>query len=69
MREDSRRKCGELVVVKRVNVEGVKKEGMKMEWKREMEVSEGREISEYGRGKGGKTVVMKKLRKRGMKRE
>ena len=33
VREDSRRKCGELVVVKRVNVEGVKKEGMIMEWK------------------------------------
>ena len=32
-----------------------------------MEVSEGRETSEDGRGKGGKTVVIKIWRKRGMK--
>ena len=32
-----------------------------------MEGSEGRETSEDGRGKGGKTVVIKTLRKRGMK--
>ena len=44
----------------------VKKEGMIMEWKG-MEVSEGRETSENGRGKGGKAVVTKKWRKRGMK--
>ena len=31
-----------------------------------MEVSEGRETSEDGRGKGGKSVVMKKWRKREM---
>ena len=32
-----------------------------------MEVSEGRETSEDGRGKGGKTVGIKIWRKRGMK--
>ena len=32
-----------------------------------MEVSEGRETIEDGRGKGGKTVKRKVLRKRGMK--
>ena len=33
-----------------------------------MEGSEGRETSEDGRGKGGKTVGMKIWRKRGMKK-
>ena len=33
-----------------------------------MEVSEGRETSEDGRGKGGKTIGMKIWRKRGMKK-
>ena len=32
-----------------------------------MEVSEGRETSEDGRGKRGKIIVMKRWRKRGMK--
>ena len=32
-----------------------------------MEDSEGRETSEDGRGKGGKTVGIKRWRKRGMK--
>ena len=32
-----------------------------------MEVSEGSESSEDGRGKGGKTVVLKSSRERGMK--
>ena len=32
-----------------------------------MEVSEGRETSEDGRGKGGKSVVKKRWRKRWMK--
>ena len=50
----------------RVNVKGVKKEGMIMEWKG-MEVSEGRETSEDGRVKGGKPVDIKIWRKRGMK--
>ena len=33
-----------------------------------MEVNEDRETSEDGRGKGGKTVVIKMWRKRGMKK-
>ena len=33
VRENTRRKCGELVFVKRVNVKVVKKEKMKVEWK------------------------------------
>ena len=32
-----------------------------------MEGSEGRETSEYGRGKGGKAVFIKIWKKRGMK--
>ncbi len=49
----------------RVNVKGVKRG---CEWNgKGMEVSEGRESSEDGRGKGGKTVVIKMWRKRGMK--
>ena len=54
----------------RVNVKGMKKEGMIMEWKgngKRMEVSEGRETSEDGRGKGGKAVVFKIWRKRRIK--
>ena len=33
VREDTRRKCGEMVAAERVNAKGVKKEGMIMEWK------------------------------------
>ncbi len=32
-----------------------------------MEIIDGRETSEDGRGKGGNTVVIKRWRKRGMK--
>ena len=41
--------------------------GMEREWKGNGKGSEGRETSEYGRRKGGKTVRKKIWRKRGMK--
>ena len=66
VREDTRRKCCQTVVVEK-NVKGVKKEGMIMEWKGNGKGIEGRETNEDGRGKGGNIVVMKIWRKRGMR--
>ena len=46
-------------------MKGVKKEGMITEWKGNgMEENEGRETSEDGRGKRGKTVVIEVQMKR-----
>ena len=66
VREDSRRKCGEMVFDESECERGEGRRDVNgMEW--EMEVSEGSERSEDGRGKGGKTVGLKKWRKRRMK--
>ena len=55
----------QIVVVEKVNVKEVKKEGMITKKRKEMELNEGREASEDGRGKGGKTIVPKPQRKKG----
>ena len=59
VREDTRRKCGQTVVV-----ESECERGEERGDDNGMEVNEGRETSEDGRGKGGKTVVMKIWRER-----
>ena len=66
VREDIRRKCGEMVVVERENVKSGEERGDDNGMEKGMEVTEGREISEDGRGKGRKTVVIKE-NGRGMK--
>ena len=64
VREDTRRKCGQTVVV-----ESECERGEEREDDNGMEVSERRETSENGRGKGGKTVDIKRWRKKKGKRE
>ena len=53
MREDTRRKCGQIVAVE-IECERGEERGDDDGMGRGMEVSKGREISENGRGKGGK---------------
>ena len=50
MREDARRKCGEMVVVESECERGEGR-GDVSRMKMRMEISEGSDISEYGRGK------------------
>ena len=66
VREDTRRKCGQMVVVEPECERGEERgddNGMEREWRVVREERPG----EDGRGKGGKTVVIKIWRKRGMK--
>ena len=63
VREDTRRKCGQTVEVE-IECERGEERGDDNGMEREMEVSEGSETSEDGRGKGGKTVERKIWRKR-----
>ena len=66
VREDARRKCGEMVVDE-IECERGEGRGDVNGMKRGMEGSEGSERSEDGMGKGGKIVVRKRWRKRVMK--
>ena len=66
VREDARRKCGETVVVE-MECERGEGRGDVNGMEKGMEVREGSESSEDGRGKGGKTVGLKRWRKRGMR--
>ena len=66
VREDTRRKCGQTVSTE-MECERGEERGDENGMGKGMEVSEGSETSENGRGKGVKIVGIKIWKKRGMK--
>ncbi len=64
VREDNRRKCGQMIVAERDIERGEERED-----DNGMEISEGMETSENGRGKGRKTVGIKRWKKKEKRKE